>query len=696
MQEETMHKIKDVAVQGSRNDGLVSFEEPRTIPEVKNKRKRKIRRKKVIGKYCSAQSVKVIEKMVKAKTDITEKEVFNSLKTNSIHKYYLGKGKEAKQLFRQDFRRIKFNLTSGRIPNPPNKVVKRKNSNNISKELLATKEAFDKTIFPTNDRIKISLSLMEQLYLEGNKSILNFPCASGKTTAAIMLAATYASSENRMWIVTQKVEDVCNIAIKLKVLGASAVEWHGRPNYCPKSREEFMTKKACEFCGPCESKCTAHYKYLSESPWDNENFDILVTTHSHWQAAVSSNKFSSSVKFVIVDESPNLMEYYTIDEEVKESILSIFQYSNELAGDFKAEMRFVEGTLSNRACHRIPPLLSIRKSKEIQKCIHKLFQNGELAADVFENVKSFINFFMAKEIYGIKDGNSGMSFIRGEVDLETKIPHMVLDGSALMNDVLWKGFKIYECEDLKQTYPNTTIDVVDGNPSKKFLRNKDNFNDLLNMTVESIKKHHHVLESKNPVVIFRNKELDNDKGLQENISQLQGLVNEMGLEFLDMCRGEHIGSNRGKDAVLCAIAMGLFKTISHYVLRTALVTRSEISAGRIWKGEFNSPKMKTNGGFADPEIQHTYCRSVVVDLYQTIMRGCVRDNPEAHYNVVCVLKGPEIFSILERELPGADFNVELDPIVSALWAGKSDTEILKEHDIKRTSLKNLKKYLSIS
>lgn len=125
-----------------------------------------------------------------------------------------------------------------------------------------------------------------------------------------------------------------------------------------------MTKKACEFCGTCESKCTAHYKYLSEDPWDNEAFDILVTTHSHWQAAVSSKKINASIKFVIVDESPTLMEYYTIDKEVRESILRIFEHDNQLASDFKTEMLFIQKTLSDGACHRIPHCLQSGKAKK--------------------------------------------------------------------------------------------------------------------------------------------------------------------------------------------------------------------------------------------------------------------------------------------------------------------------------------------
>jgi len=675
----------------------------KATPKTKNKRNRKMKRKKPIGEDRSAQLFRMMERMIQAKPDIKEKEVFNFLKTKPIYNHYSEKGKISKTLFKQDFRRIKTKITKCRIPNPPNKVVKLKYEDNDLKELMPTKEIFDEKVYQTNDRIKMSLSLMEQLYLAEGKSILNFPCASGKTSAAIILAARYAAQKNRMWIVTQKVKNVKEIAEHLRDMGANAIEWHGWNDECPTPWKEFMKKKAKKSCSECQEKCTASHKYLSKTPWDNEEYDILVTTHSHWQATVASEKFNSSVKFVIVDESPTFMEYYTLDKAAINSISDIFKYNKELVCDFRNEINFIRNMCRDRWCHEIPKLNSIRKSREINQCIYKMLHEGEISSEKFEQVRSFINFFNTEEIYAMlerSDGEYKLKFIRGVVDLRTSVPHMVLDGSALMSDVYWEGFNIYECDELKQAYSNTTIDIIGGNPSKSFLSDKKHFNDLQKVTIESIKKHHHVLVSKAPVVIFRNKELDNDEKLKENINQLHAQVEELGLVLVDMCRGEHIGSNRGRHAVLCAIAMGLFNPTSYYVLRTALSTHSDIPADRIWRYKFgkptDKPKMKTNGGFADFEIQQTYCRSVVVDLYQTIMRGCVRVEPTAHYNVVCVLSGPEIIDILKRELPKATFNFELAEVITALYAGKSDTEIKNEFKIGRDRLENLKESLNIS
>jgi hypothetical protein len=678
-----------------------SISKPKAKSKISRGRKMKTRKKNP-GRDRSALVYKTIERIVRKHPEVTEKEACDHLKNNSLYNHYVAKkGREmARMFFKQDFRRIKYKLTSARIPKPPNEVVKLKHEPGITTQLYKARKLFDKKVFDTNNpRMTMSLALMERLYLSGKKSILNFPCASGKTTAAIILAAAYAAPDNRMWVVTQKVQDVKRIAEQLCEIGADALEWHGRVPDCPVPREEFVSKKAKGLCGSCADKCTAQHKYLSKTPWDNEDCSILVTTHSHWQAAISNEKIGPSVKFVIVDEAPALMEYFVLDDEIESNILSLFKDSAEFACAFKEDLAFIKRMCKDGGCHKIPSLNIIRKSRKINQYIHKLLQGESISVELFGQIKSFINFFNTDEIYGMSElvnGKFKTTFIRGEVDLRTPIPHMVLDGSALMNDVYWEGFKIYECEDLKQKYPNTTIDVVDENPSKTKLRTRECFDVLLAKVQQSIEAHPHVLESKAPVVIFRNKKITNDKELAENVESLHKMIGGMELPLIDMCRGEHIGSNKAQDAVFCAVGMSLFNTISYYVLRTALVTHSEITPERIWKVLFNVPSMKSNGGFADFDIQQTYCRTVVVDLYQTIMRGCVRINPEAHYNVVCVINGPEIFQILSNELEGATFNYEHSDVVKALLEGKSDTAIQRESGIKRERLMNLKIQLNLS
>jgi hypothetical protein len=649
----------------------------------------------------SAKIFRFIDNMIRFKPDIMEKSILSALKAKPLYSHYTEKGDKAENYARKDIRRIRNKILEGNYPKPPNEVEKMEYEEmSMSGRLLEMQQIVcAKMNIENSQRLNISASLLERLYLNGQKSILNFPCASGKTTAAIMLVATYASSNNRMWVVTQKIQDVCRIAQELRELGCNALEWHGRPSDCQVPREVFITKKGKYFCSNCKDECTAKHKYLSKDVWDNLDCDVLVTTHSHWQATVNNEKFSDNLSFVIVDESPTLMEHFSLNDDEVKRIRRIFHNNQILTRIFNTDIAYIRTRCDDGGCYRVPKFNTIRKKWEIIKCVHKLFADEKISSEDFELVKTFINFFSSTEIYAMLEYPNGkykLSFIRGNVDIRTTVPHIVLDGSALMSDSLWEGFTIYECDDLKQAYPNTTLDVLNANPSKSFLSDRNNFQKLHEKIVQSIMNNTSVINDKSPIVIFQNKELKNDKDLKENIEQLEQELGTLNLNIIEMYRGEHIGSNKAKNAVLCAIAMSLFNNLSYYVLRTALVNHNDIPAKHIWKTVFRSPHMKSNGGFANPDIQQTYCRALVVDLYQTIMRGCVRINPEAEYHVICTVSGPDIIAILQNELMDANFHYEYSDIINALWAGESKIEIMRNYGIKKTKLNNLCKTLKLT
>ena len=676
----------------------ITSEKRRAIKRPKSKKSaRKVSRQE----DRSLKIYKFIEEWLRANPDVPENKILKALKNKPIYNHYREQDADAETRARKDIRRIKQKIF-GEKPEPPNQVL------DFPLEQIGMTEEMSSMLrshcenmaMATTERLRISASVMEQLYFMQEKSILNFPCASGKTTAAIALAATYASSENRMWIVTEKVQDVCRIAEDLRKLGCNALEWHGyNSSLCHIAREVFISHKNGYFCRRCENQCTAKHKYLSKISWDSLDCDVLVTTHSHWQATVDSENFHESVNFVIVDESPALMEFFSLDEDNIRSIRKIFHYNEKLIKQFNIDIGYIRSRCDVGGCYRIPYLNTLQHTREIIKCIHKLLAEGKISTEEFELVKNFINFFSSTEIYGMKeypDGKYRLSFIRGNVDIRTSVPHMVLDGSALMSDSFWEGFTIYKCNALKQTYPNTTLDILQANPSKTVLRRSDKFGQLHAMIIETIINTPSVIENKSPIVVFQNKELENDKELKENLGRLQSELNSLDLNIIDMYRGEHIGSNKARDAVLCAVAMSLFNNLSYYVLRTALVNNCDIPPEQIWKKKFNTPHMKSNGGFCNYDIQKTYCRTLVVDLYQTIMRGCVRVNPDAKYNVICTLSGPDVINILKEELPGAQFRYEHADVVDAIMAGESKAEIMRKYDIKRTQLNNLFKTLKVT
>lgn len=166
--------------------------------------------------------------------------------------------------------------------------------------------------------------------------------------------------------------------------------------------------------------------------------------------------------------------------------------------------------------------------------------------------------------------------------------------------------------------------------------------------------------------------------MEENIATLRSRIQaEAGAELLELNRGEHIGSDKGRTAQVNAVCMSLFSTFSYYVLRTALVHHREIRANEIWRKLFRAPAMKRNGGFVSEEIEETYCRTSSLDLHQTIMRGCIRENPVNSYKVVCAVSGLDIISVLKEEFPGATFHYENEEIMNALLDGEAGSGIIE-------------------
>jgi len=634
------------------------------------------KRKKPADKDNSRKAFVLIDNFLRENPGVTDRSLLAWLKKQPCYRHYSAFGKNAEKYCRQDIRRIRLKLTKEKRPKPFTKIKKLKYAGEpISTEATAVRERFN-TLYDTsgNERITIALTLMEKLYLQKEQAILNFPCASGKTTAAMILAAAYASPENRIWIVTQKIEDVKRLAESLRQIGCNAQEWHGRSSDCPIERLEFISQKRGCFCRNCETPCTARHKYLARDIWDSSSADVLVTTHSHWAAALIQGKIPESVKYVIVDESPSLMEYFTLKEEKISTFHQMLSSNSRIQKQFDNDMNYIRDMLDDGSCHKIPSLNTIRNAENIRKYLYALMSQGTIPPETFEQMQIFLDFFASPEIYGMQEYAERkriMTFIRGTVDLQTSIPHLILDGSALMSDIRWEGFHIFSCPELKQVYPNTTIDVINGNPSKVFLAQREKFDQLADAVLR-------VVEPGITLLLFHNKELKNDTELAMNIDYLRSrLQDEVGVELLELNRGEHIGSNKGRKAQVNAICMSLFNTLSYYILRAALVYHREISAVEIWRKHFKIPAMKRNGGFVSEEIEETYCRGIALDLYQTIMRGCIRDNPANHYRVVCALSGLDIISVLKEELPEAVFHYENAEIVNALLDGAKDSEIIR-------------------
>ena len=191
-----------------------------------------------------------------------------------------------------------------------------------------------------------------------------------------------------------------------------------------------------------------------------------------------------------------------------------------------------------------------------------------------------------------------------------------------------------------------------------------------------------------------NKNWQDNQNLYGNISRLLRLVHQKGCSLITLPRGEHIGSNSGREADISIIAMSLFSRISSYVLRTAIVLDEEIEKDRIWNIRTTQgkttviPRFSRDGSFFDKKINAEYLKSLERDLYQAILRGCIRDDSSAEYKVIALVSIPQLINLLKMDLPDAIINFVDNEVLNLYFQGYSETEISQMTGVPRGTVRD--------
>ena len=388
----------------------------KTEAERIRRKKSKLKSATGMGEDRSQKCFYFIEEFLQRNHDAEERTIIAAVKNHPFYNHYAERGDQAEDLCRQDIRRIKRKLTEDKWPKPKNEIVLLAyNGEQPSKRLVSVKQRFDELIYLNdNPNFVATLHFLEDCYINKRQAIMDFPCGAGKTTASIELIAAYARPKNRFWFVTEKIEEVKAVAEKLRSLGVKAVEWHGRPEgVCPISRMDFKKKKAKLWCGECQSPCTAKVKYTSTDKWDNEEYDVIVTTHSHWQAAIAAEKIPACVKCVIVDEAPSLMEYYVLTPDRKASIEKFFADDPHMAEIFNSEINTIKHSLEGGDCLKVMIRNTTKHKADICKYAYKRWVQELFSTEELDELLTFLNFFACDgEVYGMIERPDGVYKIK--------------------------------------------------------------------------------------------------------------------------------------------------------------------------------------------------------------------------------------------------------------------------------------------
>ncbi len=584
--------------------------------------------------------------------------------------------------FREDVRRIKRKLNFDELIKPKTPYDKTSYDTEPSEEVKRMFERFKHNFYaPGNPRVLNTLGVLEQLYLDKKKRIVEIACGNGKTTAAMVVTATYASPENRILFVTEKIESVKSIAETLRNLGVNAIEWHGHSeDLCHLKFDEYRKMKLNKInpCIECNNPCTAKHRNTAKDIFDSPAHDVLITTHNFFLTMLSTQKLGN-FSHIYIDEEIVNYEFLTLNDDRWHLIE---RKLNDGGESYRAITRFIgnaKNLLCAGDCKRIPTM-SLDISR-LFRSLHGQYANGVIDYYEYSDIMNFLNFFQAEKIFGMliykfpkKKRGAQYWFIRNKVKFNTDIPCTILDGSAMMSDVEYDGFQIVKDCFNKTSYPNTQLYSIAANPSQNILSNNEFINDHYIPTLDKMLDSNQISN----VCLFRNKDLTTKKSLQNNINKIKHKLKSKNMECKEVTFGKHKGSNFVNDCDGAVIAMGLFRPAPFYCLKAALATDSEISASRIWKTLFETPAMPKSGGFSDVEINRVFIRTLAVDVYQSIMRGAIRNNAKHDYSALLIVPGIQIISILKEYLPGAKFINEDDLIVSQIEKGVSKSCLEKQ------------------
>jgi hypothetical protein len=550
------------------------------------------------------------------------------------------------------------------------------------------RKLFDKSVFSSRGanakKFDAMLQVFDRLWDERQSGIVSVPCSSSKTYSALIYAAALSTEMmkwgKKIWFVTEKIDDCKRNAEVLTALNVKALPYHGQPSTCTEPRKAFL--EGCP-CKACANPCGAANKYIRGLDATFSKCDVLCTTHKFFASELSKGH-AINADLVIVDESPALLEQYELDENTIALISSHLSKADYLDAMFEHEVNTkIRDVLVDKGTHRIMPLDLDDFADAIKVAYINASKGIGGSVDKLEAALGFFSFFKySTNVYGTATAEGKYRFVAGEVTVSIPTATVwILDGSARNQLTRWDGFRLIEVPELMTAYPHTRIKLLKGNSTKSALAKTTTRDSLTDAAKE-------ITPSK--TVLFSNKVVNGEA--KKTVEAVEQALVANGCEVITMCRGEHVGSNRGREAAANLICMSLFSDVSDYALRASLYHSSEICEADIYGtqvkgngGTFDYVKMG-RGGFEQPQMRDVMVRAMERDLYQTVMRGCIRDDATEDYTVVAIVSEPTIIQTLADDLPGAAITCVGDEVITMWLDGQTVEDIAQTNGQSKQSV----------
>ena len=558
--------------------------------------------------------------------------------------------------------------------------------NSMRNKFKAIPQGFDTMDNGNKFKFNTVLSCLDYIISDKNRNsgILSVPCASSKSYSSLITIAHRASPERRIWYVSSAIKDCKRSAEILKSMGINAVAFHGRiEENCPERNNRNFWQNKKSLCSACQNKCGAELKYCQDEKYDYISADVVCCTHRNLLNALEMQAIPQ-LDLIVIDESPNILESFSFTHAELQIFYDLLGQDEIKKTLFESDILDIKNILHDDGAHLIKPMQLINYSDDILKYMFVQYNKGFLTEIQRDFVIRFFNFFKRGKIYGFKTTHETTQyndigkiekiytdtykFMSSAVNLNSGCQTIILDGSARNQSVKWNNFKIYDCPQLKVRYPNTTVSCISQNPTQTRLSKPEIFQTLSDEALMNMK-------AGDTVLTFTHKDMSNKSAMLRNYNQMKTEITAKGANIKELTRSQNVGSNEGRNCINTVISMALFTDAADYILRACVFNDCEISHAEIWKNK--SLWFEKNNGWHNPLIQEQYVRTLERDLYQAIMRGCIRDNPQAEYTVTALISNPEVLATLADDLPDAKFTLANEIVIEMLQQGFTESEIIK-------------------
>jgi len=491
--------------------------------------------------------------------------------------------------------------------------------------------------------------LLAHLLQHSHRSILDVPCGGEKSTAAICAAVTFACPRRQFMIVKETVSACLECKHTLESIGKNVGILAGyKKRYCrkdyPEEQWRIMYSNSRSPCRECEHaiQCLFGRTYHKEYRKEELSKEVVLVTHARFINMWISKKIPPNA-YLIIDEALERFERFDLNQQ---DLAGLRQALGDEAGASLTTTLLQIVIHHPNSCVFFSPTVS--DLVELRKSIHAQLDDGDsLDQRIGEKALEYINYFNTGLCFTMRTQyheNTTFSWIKDRFLCDLPNRMVILDGSAQYSNTAWKDFTIFRSsEHRQQRYQNVTIHFMGRHPTKSsLLAKRPPF-------ISAIEVFLHTHPDAKPFIVTN--KLGNDPELEPIQTYTNNLTSRGAIHLQ---RGFVIGSNEARECNVAILMMSTFTNLADYVLQAALVDNTEINESRIYTceaGQVKRPRMRGEG-FEDPSIDREYRRSYINELYQTIMRGIIRQHPEEEYHVFCFLDSWGMLVELEKLLPG--------------------------------------------